>query len=434
MNKVLVYTLGCRLNQTESEAIADSFVKEGFAVVGEEDIAELSIVNTCTVTSKAEQKARRMIRLLSQKSEAVLVTGCYAQMAEPELKALSDNIVVVPLEKKASLLRYPAILRSDLENNIPLIDSLRGFTAQEGSGVFDYQASTFSYHSRSYLKVQDGCDNECAYCRVHVARGKSLFLPKDEVIKRALELEKFGFHEIVLTGVNLTMYDHEGKGLGGLLEELLPRLSDETRIRLSSVEADNVDERFIEQAASFKMHPYFHIPVQSGSDKVLRRVDRKCLTDQVEFVINGLRRVKDDPFIACDIITGLPGEGDEEFEETVNFVKKNRLAHIHVFPFSPRPDTPLENARDKVAERLRDERAEVLRVLSEKLHEEYIERQIGKRGEVLLESRKSGEWRGTTGNYLKVKIENTPAVANKGMLLKGVLTKKGVFKADERKG
>lgn len=434
MNKVLVYTLGCRLNQTESEAIADSFVKEGFAVVDEEDIAELSIVNTCTVTSKAEQKARRMIRLLSQKSEAVLVTGCYAQMAEPELKALSDNIVVVPLEKKASLLRYPAILRSDLENNIPLIDSLRGFTAQEGSGVFDYQASTFSYHSRSYLKVQDGCDNECAYCRVHVARGKSLFLPKDEVIKRALELEKFGFHEIVLTGVNLTMYDHEGKGLGGLLEELLPRLSDETRIRLSSVEADNVDERFIEQAASFKMHPYFHIPVQSGSDKVLRRVDRKCLTDQVEFVINGLRRVKDDPFIACDIITGLPGEGDEEFEETVNFVKKNRLAHIHVFPFSPRPDTPLENARDKVAERLRDERAEVLRVLSEKLHEEYIERQIGKRGEVLLESRKSGEWRGTTGNYLKVKIENTPAVANKGMLLKGVLTKKGVFKADERKG
>lgn len=434
MNKVLVYTLGCRLNQTESEAIADSFVKEGFAVVDEEDIAELSIVNTCTVTSKAEQKARRMIRLLSQKSEAVLVTGCYAQMAEPELKALSDNIVVVPLEKKASLLRYPAILRSDLENNIPLIDSLRGFTAQEGSGVFDYQASTFSYHSRSYLKVQDGCDNECAYCRVHVARGKSLFLPKDEVIKRALELEKFGFHEIVLTGVNLTMYDHEGKGLGGLLEELLPRLSDETRIRLSSVEADNVDERFIEQAASFKMHPYFHIPVQSGSDKVLRRVDRKCLTDQVEFVINGLRRVKDDPFIACDIITGLPGEGDEEFEETVNFVKKNRLAHIHVFPFSPRPDTPLENARDKVAERLRDERAEVLRVLSEKLHEEYIERQIGKRGEVLLESRKSGEWRGTTGNYLKVKIENTPAVANKGMLLKGVLTKKGEFKADERKG
>lgn len=434
MNKVLVYTLGCRLNQTESEAIADSFVKEGFAVVGEEDIAELSIVNTCTVTSKAEQKARRMIRLLSQKSEAVLVTGCYAQMAEPELKALSDNIVVVPLEKKASLLRYPAILRSDLENNIPLIDSLRGFTTQEGSGVFDYQASTFSYHSRSYLKVQDGCDNECAYCRVHVARGKSLFLPKDEVIKRALELEKFGFHEIVLTGVNLTMYDHEGKGLGGLLEELLPRLSDETRIRLSSVEADNVDERFIEQAASFKMHPYFHIPIQSGSDKVLRRVDRKCLTDQVEFVINGLRRVKDDPFIACDIITGLPGEGDEEFEETVNFVKKNRLAHIHVFPFSPRPDTPLENARDRVAERLRDERAEVLRELSESLHEEYIERQIGKRGEVLLESRKSGEWRGTTGNYLKVKIENTPAVANKGMLLKGVLTKKGEFKADERKG
>ncbi len=434
MKSVCVYTLGCRLNQTESEAIADSFARSGFPIVDEEGQADLYIVNTCTVTSKAEQKARRMIRLFASRGEAILVTGCYAQMAQKELEELSDRIVVVPLEKKASLLHLPDVVRSDLENNIPLLDSLRGFTTTEASGVFDYQASTFSYHSRSYLKIQDGCDNECAYCRVHVARGKSRFLESEEVIKRALELERFGFHEIVLTGVNLTMYDHEGKGLGGLLEELLPRLSDETRIRLSSVEADNVDQRFLDAAASFKMHPYFHIPIQSGSDKVLRRVERKCLTDQVEFVINGLRAAKDDPFIACDIITGLPGEGEAEFQETVDFLERNRLAHLHVFPFSPRPDTPLEKARDRVAERLRDERAVVLRALSERLHEEYVERQIGKRGEVLLETRKSGSWFGTTGNYLKVNIQNTPAVSNKGMLLSGILTRKGVFTADEVQG
>ncbi len=434
MKSVCVYTLGCRLNQTESEAIADSFSREGFAVVSEEERAELYIVNTCTVTSKAEQKARRMIRLFALKAEAILVTGCYAQMAQKELEELSDRIVVVPLEKKASLLRLPAIVRSDLENNIPLLDSLRGFTSSENGGVFDYQASTFSYHSRSYLKIQDGCDNECAYCRVHVARGKSRFLESDEVIRRALELERFGFHEIVLTGVNLTMYDHENLGLGGLLEKLLPRLSDETRIRLSSVEADNVDQRFLDAVSSFKMHPYFHIPIQSGSDKVLRRVERKCLTDQIEFVINGLRSAKDDPFIACDIITGLPGEGEEEFGETVDFLKRNRLAHLHVFPFSPRPDTPLERARDRVAERVRDERAIVLRKLSEELHEEYVSRQIGKRLEVLLETRRSGSWFGTTGNYLKVNIQNAPAVSNKGMLLSGILCERGVIRADEVQG
>ncbi len=434
MKSVCVYTLGCRLNQTESEAIADSFAKSGFPIVDENGRADLYIVNTCTVTSKAEQKARRMIRLFAQRGEAILVTGCYAQMAKEELESLSEHIVVVPLERKASLLHLADRIRSDLENSIPLLDSLRGFTSAEPSGVFDYQASTFSYHSRSYLKIQDGCDNECAYCRVHVARGKSLFLDPDEVIRRALELERFGFHEIVLTGVNLTMYDHEGRGLGGLLEKLLPRLSDETRIRLSSVEADNVDQRFIDQASSFKMHPYFHIPIQSGSDKVLRRVDRKCLTGQVEFVINGLRSVKDDPFIACDIITGLPGEGEAEFAETVDFLTRNRLAHLHVFPFSPRPDTPLEKARDRVAERTRDERAVVLRELSEKLHDEYVQRQIGKRGEVLLETRRNGMWGGTTGNYLKVNIQNTPAVSNKGMLLSGILLEKGVFLADDQKG
>ena len=428
--KVCVYTLGCRLNQCESEAICDSFLKEGYEIVKENDEASLYIVNTCTVTSKAEQKARRMIRIFSKKGEAVVVTGCYAQMNEKEIKSLSDNIICIPLVKKASLLDLAKHIKTSLVANISLFDSVSSFAEVETS-PFSYNAQSFSYHSRAYLKIQEGCDNECAYCRVHIARGKSQFLDPNEVIDRALELERSGFREIVLTGVNLTMYDHEGEGLGGVLLRLLPKLSLNTRLRLSSMEPDHIDEKLIEACSDVRMHPHFHIPLQSASDKVLKRVNRKYSASHLEWVISSLRAVKDDPFIACDVITGLPGEEEEDFEITRRFLEEKQFAALHVFPFSPRPDTPLMNAKDRVEERVRDERALILRELSNKLSDAYITRQIGKKSEVLLESRKNGAFYGTTGNYLKVKIDSVPLNAQRGEILKGHIEKKGVFIVDE---
>ena len=241
-----VYTLGCRLNQCESEAIADSFAKAGFTVVGEEGPADLYIVNTCTVTAKAEQKARRMIRLFSSRGASVVVTGCYAQMAHKELEALGGKLHIVPLERKAALLSLAGHINAAMLSGMDLDGAIASFT-EPTSSVFDYEASSFSYHSRAYLKVQDGCDNECGYCRVHIARGHSVSLARDEVIRRALELEEAGFNEIVLTGVNLTMYDHDGEGLGGMMLALIPRLKPTTRLRLSSMEPDHIDERLIEQ-------------------------------------------------------------------------------------------------------------------------------------------------------------------------------------------
>ena len=428
--KVCVYTLGCRLNQCESEAICDSFLKEGYEIVKENDEASLYIVNTCTVTSKAEQKARRMIRIFSKKGEAVVVTGCYAQMNEKEIKSLSDNIICIPLVKKASLLDLAKHIKTSLVANISLFDSVSSFAEVETS-PFSYNAQSFSYHSRAYLKIQEGCDNECAYCRVHIARGKSQFLDSNEVIARALELERSGFREIVLTGVNLTMYDHEGEGLGGVLLRLLPKLSLNTRLRLSSMEPDHIDEKLIEACSDVRMHPHFHIPLQSASDKVLKRVNRKYSASHLDWVISNLRAVKDDPFIACDVITGLPGEEEEDFEITRRFLEEKQFAALHVFPFSPRPDTPLMNAKDRVEERVRDERALILRELSNKLSDAYITRQIGKKSEVLLESRKNGAFYGTTGNYLKVKIDSVPLNAQRGEILKGHIEKKGVFVVDE---
>ncbi len=413
--KVFVYTLGCRVNQCESEAIAETFATRGHEILKSHQGADLVIVNTCTVTSKAEQKARREIRLFA-KDAPTLVTGCYAQVNPKEIESLSPNVVILPLMRKPELLGLAEYL--DSKAYCSVLDSLHSYVAENerGGSLFDFAPSRFSYHSRSYLKVQDGCDNNCGFCRVHIARGKSQSLDWQTVVERALEIERKGYHEIVLTGVNLTMYDHQGRGLGGLLEHLLGAVGPDMRFRLSSLEPDHIDDLLIEQLKDPRMQPYFHIPIQSASDKVIKRINRTYDSSHLEYVIQRLREIKDDPFLACDIITGLPGEDDEAFEYTRSFLERHRFALMHVFPFSPRPDTALEKARDKVPESIRDERAAVLRELSLKLNADYVNRQIGKSAEVILEGRRLGRWHGLTGNYLKLDVQNVPDGASVGDL------------------
>ncbi|MBK5200031.1 MAG: tRNA (N(6)-L-threonylcarbamoyladenosine(37)-C(2))-methylthiotransferase MtaB [Spirochaetaceae bacterium] len=413
---VCVYTLGCRLNQCESEGIADSFTSEGFNIVKEKEFAEIYIVNTCTVTSKAEQKARRMIRHFAT-TGICIVTGCYAQMNSDDIKSLANNIVIIPLEKKAHLLKLAKHINVAMDSGMSLSASIDSFADVEAS-VFDFDAATFSYHSRAYLKVQDGCDNNCGYCRVHVARGKAITLDSEKVIKRALQLREQGFYEIMLTGVNLTMYDHEGDGLGGLIEKLLAVSAPDVRYRLSSMEADHVDDRLLNTFKDDRIQPHFHIPLQSASDKVLQRANRKYDMKHLRYIIKRLKEIKDDPFIAVDVITGLPQEFDEEFKETYDFIKETEFSQLHVFPFSPRPNTDFENAKDKVPEYVRDERATLLRDLSVELHDKYIQRQRGKECDVIFQARRKGVYTGLTGNYLDVLIDNPPVFAKEGMLFR----------------
>ncbi|MCK9546943.1 MAG: tRNA (N(6)-L-threonylcarbamoyladenosine(37)-C(2))-methylthiotransferase MtaB [Sphaerochaeta sp.] len=414
---VCVYTLGCRLNQCESEAIADSFAQEGFAIVSERVPSDLYIVNTCTVTSKAEQKARRMIRKFCEQG-VTLVTGCYAQVNSEELSALGQRLIIVPLSKKAQLLKLAKHINSCLLAGFTLDEAARSF-GDEAASPFDYDAATFSYHSRAYLKVQDGCDNSCAYCRVHIARGEAISLDVATVVERALSLQRAGFQEIMLTGVNLTMYDHQGSGLGGLLEALLSNLSSSMRLRLSSMEPDHIDARLLDVLSDTRMQPHFHIPIQSGSDRILKRVDRNYTIEELKQILEHLRRVKDDPFIAADFITGLPGESEADFAQTRDLILSQEFAALHIFPFSPRPDTPLANPTDRVAESVRDERAKVLRAVGRTLFERYQSRQVGQRGEVILQNRKGGSWYGVSGNYLEVKIDDPPAFGREGMLVAG---------------
>ena len=416
--KVFIYTLGCRVNQCESEAIAESFAKAGHLVLNSHEDADLTIVNTCTVTSKAEQKARREIRLFA-KTAPVLVTGCYAQVNPKEIEDLADKVVVLPLLRKPELLGLASFVGE--HQDLDVLSQLREFAKErrEGyGGLFDFAPSQFSYHSRSYLKIQDGCDNNCGFCRVHIARGPSYSLDSETVVQRALEIEKQGYHEIVLTGVNLTMYDHTNRGLGGLLEKLLNAVGPDMRFRLSSLEPDHIDDVLLEQLKDPRMQPYFHIPIQSAADKVIKRINRTYDSNHLEYVISRLREIKDDPFLACDIITGLPGEGDEEFEITRSFLERHGFALMHVFPFSPRPDTALYRAKDRVPENIRDERALVLRNLSARLNKAYTERQVGKEAEIILEGRRTGRWHGLTGNYMKLDVTNVPENASVGDLFK----------------
>lgn len=416
--RIFVYTLGCRVNQCESEAIAEAFSKHGHEVLHSSTNADLVIVNTCTVTSKAEQKARRVIRLFASKA-VTLVTGCYAQVNPQEIEALSDNVVVLPLLKKPELLRLPEFINDRI--GMDTLEMVRDFCSLKRpmkTSLFDFAPSEFSYHCRSYLKVQDGCDNNCGFCRVHIARGSSYSLDADTAVQRALEIEKRGYHEIVLTGVNLTMYDHTGRGLGGLLEKMLSAVGPDMRFRLSSMEPDHIDDLLLEQLKDPRMQPYFHIPIQSASDKVIKRINRKYDSSHLEYVISRLREIKGDPFLACDVITGLPAEGDEEFEFTRAFLERHGFAMMHVFPFSPRPDTALEHARDRAPESVRDERAKILRDLSLDLNRRYVERQVGLENEVILEDHKGGKWFGLTGNYLRVEVLGVPERAKCGDLVR----------------
>lgn len=414
--RVFIYTLGCRLNQCESEAIADSFKENGWEVLKESKDAELIIVNTCAVTSKAEQKARRMIRLFSEDNKTVIVSGCYAENSKEEIEKLGDKIIVFSLSNKASLLKLAPSLDGVDESS--LFEKIKSFKDCPSS-VFDYNPSSFSYHSRAYLKVQDGCDNSCGYCKTTIVRGPSRFLDSTEVVKRVLKLESEGFHEVMLTGVNLTNYDHNGRGLGGLLSDILKNVGPDIRFRLSSMEPDGVDDLLLEQIKDPRVFPHFHIPIQTASDRVLQIVGRKYSISHVEYIIKKLREIKDDPFIGCDVIAGLPGETEEDAEITYRFLEKNNFSSFHVFPYSPREGTPLFNSKLRIEERVRDERAERLRELSQRQSRDYIFRQNGKATEIIAE--KNGE--GTTGNYLKAKIIAPPSfVIKEGELYKGSFT------------
>ena len=416
--RVGFHTFGCKLNQYETEALASPLRSQGFAVVSARQDAEVYIVNTCTVTSRADHKARAFIRGLARAhpDSQIVVTGCSAQLEAESLASLAKNVVVVAQSEKAVLLDLPRFLEEAREG--------RGRPAGGLTDPFALHASESSFHTRAFLKIQDGCDSRCAYCRVPLARGPSVSLASDEVVRRAGELEQRGCREIVLTGVNISAWRSGGQGLEGLLLSLLAATR-QPRLRLSSLEPDAISEGLATVLRDPRICPHFHLPVQSGSDSVLSRMKRRYRAEKVREGVALLRAAKASPFLAADILVGFPGETEEDHAATRQLIEDLKFSALHVFPFSPRPGTAAASFKPRVPERVRDMRARELRDRSRQLSDRYARSWVGADVEVLLEKREGLAAEGTSENYLKVVVRGLPAGEVRGRIARARISDAG---------
>ncbi|HSV55971.1 MAG TPA: MiaB/RimO family radical SAM methylthiotransferase, partial [Magnetospirillaceae bacterium] len=347
-------TFGCKLNQLETEALAAAFSGAGAELVPFAAEADVYVVNTCTVTGKAEQKARREIRraLRSNPRAAVLVTGCWAELETRDVEALGPRAVAVPGGAKDHIALLAADLAEAWERGLDLVEAAcRGRDALAGRAhdPFAFRPETFQLHSRASLKVQDGCDSHCSYCRVCLARGPSRSLDPAEAVQRAQALAERGAREIILTGVNLSQYRVGGLGMAGLLA-LLVRETELVSYRLSSWEPDRVDDRFLAAFSSPRVRSHLHLAVQSGCDSTLARMGRGYGSDKIRRAVLDLRAAKGDPFLGADLIAGFPAETEEEFLSTLSLCRDLDFAWIHAFSYSPRPGTLAFAMRPRVPE------------------------------------------------------------------------------------
>lgn len=453
MIDIRIETLGCRLNQIESEAAARFFIDNGFSVdmksiasSSTEDFeTRLCILNTCTVTQKAEQKARRIIRLQLKKypSACVLVTGCYAQLNPEEIKAMDGRIAVLGGQIKSRIAEVPSLLKSSLskgdwtplafariinENLSAVPSEKKNFPEQS----FKLSTSSFLSHSRASLKIQDGCNNACSFCAIHIARGHSVSIPVDVALERVRELEEGGNDEVVITTVNIAQYRAEHEGRTFNFSRLLDYLLENTKhiaFRISSLYPEVVDDEFCRVIKNPRVRPHFHISVQSGSDFILERMNRIYKANAVVEACNKLRLAKENPFLACDIITGFPGETHEDFLQTLELCNKCGFAWIHAFPFSERPGTPAASMKPKVPQNVSGERARQITDFAINSKINYVNQFAGKELEAVLETVRRPSalsskskilvYHAVTENFIHCEIQTeAPLTVNKSVRLR----------------
>lgn len=441
MSIIRIETLGCRLNQIESESIARFFLDKDFSVrmdsVTASEAADsetlLCIVNTCAVTLKAEQKARRIIRLLLKKHPRALivVTGCYAQLSSSEIEKLDERIVVVGGQIKSRLTELPGLLKAYADGEIEALKngviSLVKAKPVEKKDIaedsFKLSTSSFIAHSRASLKIQDGCNNNCSFCTIHLARGKSVSIDVQTAINRVVELERAGHSEVVLTSVNIAQY--RGKYGDGYCNftQLLRLLLENTKtisFRISSIYPEIIDDDFCSVIRDGRVRSSFHISVQSGSDKILELMNRHYKACDVLAAVEKLKGAKPSAFISCDIITGFPAETDEDFEQTLDLCRKCNFTWIHAFPFSERPGTAACGIKPKVPQSVSGNRARQITGLAIKNKIEYIEAFVGKELELVLEppeqksnaleqnaTEPAGKYHGMTENFIHCELEQS---------------------------
>ncbi|MCR5709417.1 MAG: tRNA (N(6)-L-threonylcarbamoyladenosine(37)-C(2))-methylthiotransferase MtaB [Bacteroidales bacterium] len=401
--KVSFITLGCKLNFSETSTLTRQFAARGYEETDPGPDVDIVVINTCSVTEHADKKCRNLIRRLHRLAPhaSIAVTGCYAQLKPQEILDIEGVDLVVGTERKGDLVQLAIAHDTGKYGYSCEIDAVESFFPAWSSGE----------RTRSFLKVQDGCDYHCAYCTVPLARGASRNIPVADLVAQAREIAARGIVEVVLTGVNTGDF---GKTTGESFLSLLQALDEVPgieRYRISSIEPNLLTEDILRWIASgTKFLPHFHIPIQSGCDRTLKAMHRRYTARMFEDKIVSIRDIMESPaerftrvFLGIDVIVGFPGETDEDFEETYRLLERVRPAFLHIFPYSRRAGTPAAERTDQVREGIKTARAERLQELSDRLHAEFIAANAGRSAKVLFESTmKGGKMYGYTENYIQV--------------------------------
>jgi threonylcarbamoyladenosine tRNA methylthiotransferase MtaB len=406
--KVAFSTLGCRVNQYESEAMTEKFIKEGYEVVAYESFADVYVINTCTVTNMGDKKSRQMIGRARRNNEAAIiaVVGCYSQIAPEEVSNIEGVDIVLGTRNKGDIIYWVNRVREENKQLVEVNDVLRNRVFEE-LNIEEYQDRT-----RAFIKIQDGCNRFCSYCLIPYARGAVCSKPPEKVIEEVLELSANGFKEIILSGIHTASYGADFKESFTLVDllEKVNEVKGIERIRIGSIDPTFFTDIVIDRIVKLKkLCPHFHLSLQSGCDDTLQRMNRHYTAIDYKNVVNKIRQRMSDVSITTDIIVGFPGETEEEFETTFKFLKEIKLSKMHIFKFSPRKGTKASSMDNQVDGNIKDERSNILISLNKELEIEFMNKFIGRQMDVLYEKNYNNEntkFEGYTPNYIKVVCES----------------------------
>lgn len=412
MNKKIAFiTLGCKVNLYDTEAMAELFTEKGYEVVDFEEYADVYLINTCTVTNLGDKKSRQMIRRAKRinPNSVVVATGCYAQVASEEVAKIEGINIVIGTKNRSEIVETVEnyVAENGVVNNVSDIMGEKEFEP--------LQISRLTNRTRAYIKIQEGCNRYCTYCIIPYARGPIRSRKPEEVIEEVKKLAENGFKEVVLTGIHVASY---GLDLGNItLADIIEKVHSVNgieRIRFSSMEPLAIDDDFVARMAKLpKVCDHYHLSLQSGCNRTLKRMNRKYNAEQYAEACERLRNTFPNVAIITDIIVGFPDETEEDFKESLAFAEKMKLDKIHTFPYSPKKGTPAAKMKNQISGDVKSQRSKEMIALSDKMNIDFLNNNIGKTVPVLFEDMENGFWQGHTTNYIKVLVKSDENLNNK---------------------
>ena len=409
--KIAFYTLGCKVNQYETQALEQLVTQRGHSLVPFEETADAYVINTCTVTAVSDKKSRQVIRRARKAApDAVIaVCGCYPQTHPDDVEKLGVDLISGTGDRTG----FVDLLEREWRDRQPITALDDAFQRRSFESL---PAGGLEGRTRAMLKMEDGCVNFCSYCIIPYARGRVRSLPLADCVRQARELEAAGYREIVLTGIEISSWgqDLEGKPeLIEAIEAICQGLSPDTRVRLGSLEPRTITPDFCRRAAALpNLCPHFHLSMQSGCDTVLARMNRKYDSNRYYESVKFLHEVYDRPAVTTDLIVGFPGETEEEFQQTLDFIQKCAFSAMHIFPYSKRPGTPAAKLPGQVLNAVKEERAHRAAQIARTMQDTYLDSWVGETVPVLFEEEREGLWRGHTTRYCEVEVQSVQPLHN----------------------